>query len=68
MLHKIHLNETKQADELNKMQTHSLKVGGAYGTAVIQRFLGYCCKQNSSAYEHHFNMHYTEARLKENTI
>ncbi len=48
MLHKTYLNETKTADGLNEMQIHSLTAGSAYGTAAIQHFLGYRCKQNSA--------------------
>ncbi len=42
-----HLNETKTANGLNETQINSLTAGGAYGTAAIQGFLGYRCKQSN---------------------
>ncbi len=45
-----------------ELQIHSLPAGGAYGTAEI------VFPKQRCAYKHYFNMHYTVARWKENSI
>ncbi len=48
ILHKTS-EQNKNSRRAEWDEIHSLTAGGAYGTAAIQCFLDYCCKQSSAA-------------------
>ncbi len=61
LLHKISARN-KMSDELNEMPIHSLPAGGAYGTAMVKRFIVYSQSRAGIMHTTLIAIYYTEAR------